>query len=461
LLAGEGEFMEDTIAAISTPIGEGGIAIIRVSGPQAFDLADLVFHSRRGRPSEFPSHTLHFGTIASNGDVIDQVMLAVMRAPRTYTKEDTVEINCHGGVLTARKILGLCLQSGARLAEPGEFTKRAFLNGRLDLTQAEAVMDLIRAKSDRAHAAAIHELEGHLSSKINQARDRLLTILAHIEAHIDFPDEDLGPEVRADLLRGTEEILTFLRSLLATAREGKILRDGVSVAIVGRPNVGKSSLLNALVGKDRSIVTPIPGTTRDTIEESASINGVPFRFTDTAGIRRSRGTAEQIGVGRSRKTLAHSDIVLHVCDASRPLTTADSDIMKTCRDRTAILVLNKADLPRRLRMAPAISKREHLFVSALRGQGLDTLQAKLVDLAYSGTVGSADVDVAINARHTASLESAYKYLTEASHMLVDGTALEIVSQQMRICLDCVGAIVGKTSTDDILDRVFSTFCIGK
>lgn len=453
--------MEDTIAAISTPIGEGGIAIIRVSGPHAFDLADRLFHSRRGRPSEFPSHTLHFGTIASNAAVIDQVMLAVMRAPRTYTKEDTVEINCHGGVLTARKVLALCLQSGARLAEPGEFTKRAFLNGRLDLTQAEAVMDLIRARSDRAHAAAIHELEGHLSAKINQARDRLLTILAHIEAHIDFPDEDLGPEVRADLLRDTEEILNFLRSLLATAREGKILRDGVSVAIVGRPNVGKSSLLNALLGRDRSIVTPTPGTTRDTIEESASIKGVPFRFTDTAGIRRSRGSAEKLGVHRSRKALADSEIALHVFDASRPLTSADSEIMKTCHNRTTILVLNKADLPRRLSLSAAIRHREHVLVSALRGDGLDILQSKLVDLAYSGTVGSGDVDVAINTRHTASLQVAYKYLTDVCHMLGDATPLEIVSQQLRLSLDCIGVIVGKSTTDDMLDRIFSTFCIGK
>src|SRR5271154_3764049 len=274
--------MDDTIAAISTPIGEGGIAIIRVSGPCAFDVAERIFHARRGRVSEFPTHTLHFGTIGTNGHCIDQVMLAVMRAPRTYTKEDTVEINCHGGVLTARKVLALCLQSGARLAEPGEFTKRAFLNGRLDLTQAEAVMDLIRAKSDRAHTAAIHELEGHLSKKIDEAREKLIAILAHIEAHIDFPEEDIAPETKETLLRDTEAVSGFICSLLATAREGKILRHGISVAIVGRPNVGKSSLMNALIGSDRSIVTAVPGTTRDTIEENASISGIPFRLTHTA-----------------------------------------------------------------------------------------------------------------------------------------------------------------------------------
>jgi tRNA modification GTPase len=322
-------------------------------------------------------------------------------------------------------------------------------------------MDLIRAKSDRAHTAAIHELEGHLSAKIDQARDRLLTILAHVEAHIDFPEEDLGPEVRKDLLKDTQQILGFLQSLLATAHEGKILRDGVSVAIVGRPNVGKSSLLNALVGRDRSIVTPIPGTTRDTIEESASINGVPFRFTDTAGIRRTRGAAEALGVNRSHKALADSEIVLHVCDTSKPLTTGDSEIMKAYCGRTAILVLNKADLPHRLNLSQEIAVCDHVFVSALRGDGLEALKAKLLNLAYSGAVGSTDVDVAINARHAASLEMADKTLTAACQSVRDAEPLEIVSQRLRMSLDCIGEIVGKTCTEDLLNRIFSTFCIGK
>ncbi len=455
-------FMDDTIAAISTPIGEGGIAIIRVSGPCAFDVADRIFHSRRGKPSAFPTHTLHFGTVRATDDIIDQVMLAVMRAPRTYTKEDTVEINCHGGVLTARKILAVCLQNGARLAEPGEFTKRAFLNGRLDLTQAEAVMDLIRARSDRAHMAAIHELEGHLSAKINAARDKLLTILAHIEAHIDFPDDDIGPEVREDMLRGTEEVIRFIQLLLATAREGRILRDGISVAIVGKPNVGKSSLLNALVGRDRSIVTPVPGTTRDTIDETVSIDGIPFRFTDTAGIRRSRGTAEAMGVKRSHKALDASEIVLYVCDLSRPYTTADADIAPACLSKRTILILNKSDLKGRLLLPlPLRADADCIRVSATQGTGLDALRAKLVELAYSGTVGSAHVDVAINERHKHSLTDATKYLTESFHMLRTAEPLEIVSQQLRRSLDSLGEVTGKTSTDDILQRIFATFCIGK
>jgi len=453
--------MDDTIAAISTPIGEGGIAIIRVSGTNALAVGDRLFHSHDGRVSEFPSHTLHFGTIGRNGEMIDQVMLGVLRAPRTYTKEDTVEINCHGGVLTARKILGLCLQSGARLAEPGEFTKRAFLNGRLDLTQAEAVMDLIRAKSDRAHTAAVHELEGHLSAKINQAREKLITILAHIEAHIDFPEEDIAPETRETLLRGTEDVLGFVRSLLATAREGKILREGISVAIVGRPNVGKSSLMNALIGSDRSIVTSVPGTTRDTIEETASISGIPFRLTDTAGIRKSRGAVEQIGVDRSRKALDTSEIVLIVLDSSKPLTASDSEIATHSQAKITLLVLNKVDLPNRLHLPADLSNIPCVRISATNGTGLDVLREKLVSLAYSGKVGTTDVDVAINERHKASLELADKYLTECCVIFTSNQSLEIIAQQLRRSLNAIGEITGKTATEDILSKIFSTFCIGK
>ena len=453
--------MDDTIAAISTPIGEGGIAIIRVSGPNAFAAADHIFHSHDGRVSEFPSHTLHFGTIGGNGELIDQVMLGVMRAPRTYTKEDTVEINCHGGVLTARKILALCLQSGARLAEPGEFTKRAFLNGRLDLTQAEAVMDLIRAKSDRAHTAAVHELEGHLSKKIDQAREKLITILAHIEAHIDFPEEDINPETRETLLRDTEAVLSFVRSLLATAREGKILREGISVAIVGRPNVGKSSLMNALIGTDRSIVTSVPGTTRDTIEETASISGVPFRLTDTAGIRKSRGAVEQIGVERSRKALDISEIVLLVLDSSKPLTVTDRELIKESHGKVTLLVINKVDLPNRLRLSSDLASMQHVKVSATVGTGLDTLRDKLVSLAYSGKVGTTDVDVAINERQSALLKLSEKYLTESVAIFNSKQPLEIVAQQLRRSLNVIGEITGKTTTEDVLSKIFSTFCIGK
>jgi tRNA modification GTPase len=453
--------MDDTIAAISTPIGEGGIAIIRVTGPDALAIGDRIFHTQEGRVSGFPSHTLHFGTIGRNGETIDQVMLGVLRAPRTYTKEDTVEINCHGGVLTARKILALCLQSGARLAEPGEFTKRAFLNGRLDLTQAEAVMDLIRAKSDRAHTAAVHELEGHLSKRIDQAREKLITILAHIEAHIDFPEEDIAPETRETLLHDTEAVLNFISSLLATAHEGKVLREGISVAIVGRPNVGKSSLMNALIGSDRSIVTSVPGTTRDTIEETASISGVPFRLTDTAGIRKTRGTVEQIGVERSRKALDASEIVLLVLDSSKPLNAADRKLANQTQRNKTLLVLNKADLPTHLLLSDDMLDVDNVKVSATVGTGLESLREKLVNLAYSGKVGTTDVDVAINERQKALLEYSNKILTECIDLFEEYQPLEIVAQRLRNCLNVIGEITGKTVTEDVLSKIFSTFCIGK
>ena len=453
--------MEDTIAAISTPIGEGGIAIIRISGPQAFELADRIFRSPRGRPSEFPSHTIHFGTAGPNGEVVDQVMLTVMRAPRTYTKEDTVEVNCHGGILTARKLLSLCLQSGARLAEPGEFTKRAFLNGRIDLTQAEAVMDLIRARTERAHAVAVHELEGHLSAKVNAVREQLLIMLAHLEAHIDFPEEDISPNTRQSLLRDLEAALVFLQSLLATAREGKILRDGITVVIVGRPNVGKSSILNALLGEDRSIVTPVPGTTRDTVEELTNIKGALFRLVDTAGIRRARGQIEAIGVRRTQSALQHGEIVLHILDASRPFSVTDHEIALQCRMKQVLVVLNKIDLPKRLRLPGELSTLGSVALSTITGQGFEDLCGRLLEMAFTGVAGNTHTAVAISERHREALSRAYTSLTCCKHILTRDEPIEIVSQQMRMALDAIGEVTGKTTTDDILERIFSTFCIGK
>ena len=453
--------MNDTIAAISTPLGEGGIAIIRMSGPMSFAIADRIFVSRRSKPSEFPTHTIHFGTIGHNGDLVDQVMLTVMRAPHTYTAEDVIEINCHGGLLTAKIILSLCLQHGAQLAEPGEFTKRAFLNGRIDLTQAEAVMDLIRSRTDCAHRAAVHALEGHLATKINEVRDRLLTTLAHIEAHLDFPDEDIAPDTREQLLANTQSTLEFLRKLLATAHEGKILRDGIAVAIIGRPNVGKSSLMNALLGQDRSIVTPIPGTTRDTIEEIANIRGIPVRLTDTAGIRKPRGTIEEHGVQRSRKSLHQSALVLHVIDSSHTFSAADRELAHRCAGKQTLIVLNKIDLPRKL-IFPAGFPREHCVeVSATRGDGLEPLKDKIESLTWSGAVASSEFDVVINERHADAIRRAIKSLAAAVDEISRNASLDLVSQQLRIGLDAIGEVVGKTATEDILNKVFSTFCIGK
>jgi tRNA modification GTPase len=453
--------IEDTIAAISTPIGEGGIAIVRLSGPRAFEVADRIFNSPRGKPSSFQSHTIHFGTIGQNGALLDEVMLTVMRGPRTYTAEDTVEINCHGGVYTAQQILSRCLEHGARLAEPGEFTKHAFLNGRLDLTQAESVMDLISARTGRAHAAAFHALQGHISRKIEVARDRLITILAHLEAHIDFPDEDIQPDARDNLLANLTSVCDELQTLRATAGEGKLLRQGILVTIVGRPNVGKSSLMNALLGEDRTIVSAIPGTTRDTIEETANIRGIPVRLTDTAGIRTARGKIESAGVSRSHKALQYSELVIHILDGSRMFHVEDFRIAIACREKMTIPVLNKSDLPRKLRLSPEFPYSTCLEISASTGAGIEKLKDRIESIGSSGNVGSLRTDVAINERQSDALRRSLNALNLASQELRNVATPELVAQQLRIGLDILGEIVGKTATEDILDKIFSTFCIGK
>jgi tRNA modification GTPase len=452
---------DDTIAAISTAIGEGGIAIVRLSGPRAFEIADAIFVSSVGKPSEFPSHTIHFGRIGRNGDLIDQVMLSVMRAPRTYTAENVVEINCHGGSLTARKILAACLSNGARLAEPGEFTKRAFLNGRIDLSQAEAVMDLISAKTDLAHSAAAHTLEGHLTKRVEQARQRLITALAHLEAQIDFPEEDISPDTRAKLIGDIDDVIQQLRQLLATSREGEILREGVAIAIIGRPNVGKSSLMNVLLGQERSIVTPIPGTTRDTIEETSNLRGIPVRFTDTAGIRKPRGAVEGIGVERSRNALSASALVLFIVDGSRPFSQGDRALARLCSGKPAIQVLNKVDLPRKLKLPVGLQRLPSTEVSAATGDGIERLKDLIADEVWSGRATTNEFDVAINERHADALSRAVESLTRASERLNSAAPIEFASQELRIGLDAIGEIAGKTSTEDILNKIFSAFCIGK
>ena len=384
-----------------------------------------------------------------------------MRAPRTYTSEDTIEINCHGGTLNARSILSLCLMHGARLAEPGEFTKRAFLNGRLDLTQAEAVMDLIHARTSRAQSAATHALEGHLSRKIEQARDLLLGIVAHIEAHIDFPDDDIDAGTRDSWLNGTLHVLNFVQELFRTAREGKILRHGFAVTIVGRPNAGKSSLMNALLGEERTIVTPIPGTTRDTIEEYADINGIPVKLTDTAGLRKARGAVEAIGIARSRKSLARSDLLLHILDGSRPFSAEDRRLLNLCGKKPVLHVVNKSDLPQKLRLPADFAHGDRLRVSATHGEGLLELKKAIESAALSSLNGPCDLDVVVNERQADALRRTSDYLTCGLEDLRGGAACELVSQQLRTGLSAIGEVVGQTATEDILSKIFSTFCIGK
>ena len=469
--------LDDTIAAIATPLGEGGLAVVRLSGPQALAIADKSFRpvgKSSLKPSVAATHTIKFGKIVRQGRSVDEVLLAVLRAPRTFTREDTVEITCHGGLLPAKLVLDTLLENGARPAEPGEFTRRAFLNGRIDLAQAEAVADLIHSRTELALAAANEQLAGKLSQRINALRDEMMQTLAHVEAHIDFPDEDISPDTKEQLFKRLEHGLAFMDELLRTANEGQILRRGIRAAIVGRPNAGKSSLLNQLLGHDRAIVSPIPGTTRDTIEETANIRGLPVVFIDTAGLREARDEIEQEGVRRSRESLARAEFILHVLDASEPLTSADEKYFAEFAGKKRILVVNKVDLPRKLELpkkvglaVPSEPRRDRdiapyqIDVCCLSGQGIEALKDAIKELVWSGEIRAEMLQVMINSRHQDALTRARAATQRTLDVLRAGETLELAAGELRIAVNAIGEIVGKTATEDLLDSIFSTFCIGK
>ena len=455
--------LDDTIAAIATPLGEGGLAVIRISGPGALAVADKSFVARgqsAGQPSAAPTHTIHYGHVVRGGREIDEVMLAVMRAPRTLTREDVVEISCHGGLLPARLVLETVLENGARLAEPGEFTRRAFLNGRIDLAQAEAVADLIHARTELALAAASEQLAGKLSQRINQLRDELIQTLAHVEAHIDFPDEDIAPHTKDQLTARLERGLAFMDELLRTAHEGQILRRGIRAAIIGRPNAGKSSLLNQLLGHDRAIVSAIPGTTRDTIEETANIRGLPVVFVDTAGLREAGDEIEAEGIRRSRESLTRAEFILQVLDGSQPLTKMDEQYLAEFAAKKRILVRNKVDLPPQL-VLPVEVKAPVVEVCCLSGKGIEALKDAIKELVWAGEIRAEMLQVMINARHQEALGRARAATQRAVDALRANQTLELVAMDLRIATNAVGEIVGKTTTEDLLDSIFSQFCIGK
>jgi len=471
--------LDDTIAAIATPLGEGGLATIRLSGSQALAVANRCFvpvgpDSRA--PSTAATHTLHYGRIVRAGHPVDEVLLAVMLAPRTYTREDVVEITCHGGILSAKLVLDTVLENGARPALPGEFTRRAFLNGRLDLAQAEAVADLIHSRTELALSAAHEQLAGKLSQRINQLRDDLLHTLAHVEAHIDFPEEDISPDTRAQLIARLERGVGFMDELLRTANEGQILRRGIRAAIIGRPNVGKSSLLNQLLGHDRAIVSSIAGTTRDTIEETANIRGLPVVFVDTAGLREAGDEIEIEGIRRSRASLAKAEFILHVFDASESLTAADEKHLVEFAAKKRILVRNKIDLPTRLTLPPLSLPAEILSplqgerkgmrgqivdVCCLTGQGIEPLKDAIKELVWSGEINAGMLQVMINSRHQDALRRAREAALRTLEALRADATLELVALDLHIAVNAVGEIVGRTTTEDLLDSIFSQFCIGK
>lgn len=460
-------FDNDTIAAISTPLGEGGIGIVRLSGKEAIPIAEKLFSSPKNRKlAESESHRLIYGFIkdTSTDTVIDEVLAAVMRAPNTYTREDVVEINCHGGMLPLRKVLELILKNGARLAEPGEFTKRAFLNGRIDLSQAEAVMDLIKSRTDESRKIALEQLSGGLSEKITSLRDRIAAVCAHIEAYIDFPDEDIEPASMDSIVKEINLTSDELLHLSKTFEEGRFFREGLKVAIVGKPNVGKSSLLNAFLQRDRAIVTEVPGTTRDVLEEYLNIKGLPVRIMDTAGIRETHEMAEKEGVSRSIRAIDDADLIIAVIDGSAVLHEEDLLVLEKIKDKNAIITINKSDLPVAEDMEARLNdySNEVLKISAKTGLGLDALKDKILELATAGSpFGERGGVILTNVRHKVAIDNAMQSLNNASDSLKSKQPLEIIAVEMRDALDRLGEIVGTVTTEDIINKIFSEFCIGK
>ncbi len=456
--------LTDTIAAISTPLGDGGLAVLRLSGPAALAIAERCFTPagpHASRPTQAPTHTVHYGRIHREGRLLDEVLLTVFRAPRTFTREDVVEIGCHGGALPARLILEALLTAGARLAEPGEFTKRAFLNGRLDLAQAEAVADLIHSRTDLALRVAHDQLQGRLSRRIGQLRDSLMHVLAHCEAHIDFPDEDIAPDTRDALLARLRSGLAFAEELLRTAPDGQILRHGIRTAIVGRPNAGKSSLLNLLLGRERAIVSPIPGTTRDTIEETANIRGIPVIFIDTAGLREAADPLEAEGIRRSQESLDRAALILHVVDASEPLQPDDAARLDQLAGRKRILVLNKADRPAQITAAQLPPGLPGVPVSCLNGYGLEPLKDAIEAHVWSGAQHTGASEIMLGTRHAEALARAREHLQLALAAFEKQASLELIALDLRLATAAIGEIVGQTTTEDLLDSIFRQFCLGK
>ncbi|MGQ9502108.1 MAG: tRNA uridine-5-carboxymethylaminomethyl(34) synthesis GTPase MnmE [Anaerolineae bacterium] len=458
--------LDDTIAAIATPLGEGGIGIVKISGPNAIEILHTLFSppTQSTTSSSFQPRQLRWGYIRDphDGSIVDEVLAVVMPAPHSYTRQDVVEIQSHGGILPVRRILELVLTCGARLAEPGEMTLRAFLNGRIDLAQAEAVRDIVQARTEAALRLAVAQLEGQLSARVRPVRARLLNVLAYLEASIDFAEDEIPPQ---DVITPLCLVADELAELLATADRGMIYRYGVRAAIVGRPNVGKSSLLNALLRGDRAIVTPIPGTTRDTLEETINLRGVPLILVDTAGIRaHPQDEVERLGVERSRTALRQADLALLVVDGSCPLEAADFEIATLIGEQPAVVAVNKCDLPASTRADTTRSilpSAPHVRISALTGQGIEDLESTILEKILGGQVLTSDMPLVSNARHKAAISQAREHVLAAIEGHQKGLSTDLVAIDVREAVDALGEITGETVTTDLLETIFSQFCIGK
>ncbi len=455
----------DTICAIATAIGEGGIAIIRISGEGALDITSKIFKAKSNQNvKEMKSYTMKYGHIhdMDNGDLIDEVIISYMKGPKSFTAEDVIEINCHGGVVSTNKVLEAVIKAGARLAEPGEFTKRAFLNGRIDLSQAEAVIDIIRAKTDLAMKSALMQSTGHLSTKINKLREYMLNVLALVEFAVDFTedDEEVDPSIPLKVADSLQKGITEMQTLIKGADEGKLIREGLSLAIVGKPNVGKSSLLNALLREKRAIVTDIAGTTRDVIEEYINLDGVPVKIIDTAGIRETEDVVEKIGVERSREKLEEADLVLLVLDSSRELEDEDNQLIDYIKDKKSIIILNKMDLESKIQESTLSDFEDIIKISAREEIGLDILKKTIKDLFFSGEIDSESLIIS-NSRHKQAL---YRALENAENALVrvqNNEYLDLISIFVMSALRALNEITGNELEEDLVNKIFGDFCVGK
>lgn len=454
-----------TIAAISTPMGEGAIAIVRLSGNEAIEIADRIYRGLHLLKS-VDSHTIHYGHLvdSNTGEVIEEVMVSVMKAPRTYTREDVVEINCHGGLVSVNRVLQLVLTNGARLAEPGEFTKRAFLNGRIDLSQAEAVIDLIRSKTDRAMTVALNQMEGRLSKLIRSLRQTLIETVAHVEVNIDYPEYDAEEMTQQLLLEKTNEVKIEIEKLITTSKQGKILREGLATAIVGRPNVGKSSLLNSFVQENKAIVTNIPGTTRDVLEEYVNVRGVPLKLIDTAGIRDTEDVVEKIGVERSRQILNEADLILLVLNNAEPLSEEDEALIQATKQHETIIIVNKTDLPQKInleRVNDLAGETPIISTSLVNEEGVDRLEESIANLFFTSGIETQDMTYVSNSRHIALLEQAKHAIEDAISALEEGMPIDMAQIDITRTWELLGEIIGDTVSESLIDQLFSQFCLGK
>lgn len=455
----------DTIAAVATAVGEGSVSIIRVSGEEALKIAKKIFRGVRGKSiDDIKPYTMRYGSIidSETNEKIDEVILSYMKGPKSFTAEDTIEINCHGGVIATKRVLDTVIKSGARLAEPGEFTKRAFLNGRIDLSQAEAVMDIINSKTEVSMKSALVQSEGKLSKEINELRNKLLEIIAHIEATVDYPEDDLEEVTSEKTELDVKLVINEVDKLIESAEAGKIIRDGLSTVIVGKPNVGKSSLLNVLTRGNRAIVTDIPGTTRDIIEEYISLDGIPIRIIDTAGIRETEDVVEKIGVERSKEKIEEADLIILMLDASREITEEDIEIIKYIKNKKYIVLLNKQDLPNAINQddLQELNKEYIIPISTKDELGIDEIKNAIKELFFKGDINSSEVMVT-NIRHKEALYRAKECLQSTLSALKDTMAIDLASIDIRNAWSALGQINGETVEEDLIDKIFSEFCLGK